>query len=288
MNALPLQNLSACLVSKHHKVDYVAPTVTDAFAWQLQGHDQFDTDMLGTFSGESERTLTALECAIYKAEKALKLSNADIGLGSEGSFNPDPYGVVTINQELLACVHREKGLLAVGQASRPVNVRTWTISKTDKDLLEEIISNRPAHQALIMRTIDSTDKYGVGQYGDVYKGLASREEVTAAFGALSKNTRLSNIEVCYDLRAMNCPERQVTIGMAASNLVERLKSVCPKCEAVNFYPETRISGLPCETCQLPTAITKAFIAKCQHCHFESVTPVEQTHAETVNCSYCNP
>lgn len=280
MNVLQLQDLSACLVTKHNKVEYVSPILTDTFNWQLNGYEQFDTDMLGTFSGESERTLTALECAVYKAEKALKLSNDDIGLGSEGSFNPDPYGMVTINQELLACVHREKGVLAIGLATRPVNVRTWTLSNTDNGVLEEIINSLPAHQALIIRSIDLHE--------DVYKGLMSREQIEDAFSALSQNKTLSNIEVCYDLRAMHCPERQVTIKLAAENLVERLRSSCPQCGEVDFFPEQRVPGLPCETCHLPTQMTKAYKSTCKHCNFESETPIEQSHAETVNCGFCNP
>ena len=283
-----LQNLSACLVSKHNKIEYIETALKRAFAWQLNGSNRFDTDMLGTFSGESERTLSPIDCAIYKANKALKLSGNDIGLGSEGSFNPDGYGVMTVNQELLACVHREKGLLAVGQAIRPVHVRTWTIELSDAAKVEEIIEALPDNQALIMRTVDVADENTAVQYGETFKGLLSEEQIHTAYAALCGAKSSLKIEICYDLRAMFCPERQVTIGLAAKNLVERLLSVCPHCNTIDFYAEIRLSGLPCETCGLPTTMTKAFKAKCNECEFESVNPVEQQFAETVNCSFCNP
>ena len=285
---LDLRNLSACLVSKHKKADHIAGILNDAFGWQVNANETFNTDMLGTFSGESERTLTALECAIYKAEKALTLCNDDIGLGSEGSFNPDAYGVMTVNQELLACMHRKHGLLAVGKAIRPVHVKTWTLQRDDIGALNEIIEALPQNQALLMRLIDPSERNISVQYGNIYKGLLSREQIHAAFAALSETDAALQLEVCYDLRAMHCPERQVTLGLAANNLVERLQSVCPQCNAFDFYAEVRVPGLLCETCQLPTSMTKAFKATCNHCDFKSLKPVEQRFAETVNCPFCNP
>lgn len=285
---LKLDSLSACLVSKHRKSKQIHPALNSAFGWQVTAIDKFNTDMLGTFSGECERTLTAIDCAVYKAEKALSLSDNDIGLGSEGSFNPDLYGLMTVNQELLACVHREHGLLAIGQAAKPVNIDTWTLQPQESNKLTSIVDALPTEQALILRLINGESEQGNKYYGDVQKGLINKEQVFAAFNLLTAIDASKAIEVTYDLRAMHCPQRRSTITLAAENLVERLQSNCPNCDAINFYPQKQLPGLPCETCHLPTSVIKAYQAKCAQCGFETTTPVKQKTASTVNCSFCNP
>ena len=57
--------------------------------------ESFDTDSLGSFAGERLRFMSPQECALRKAAIAADVSGCDIGIGSEGSFSPGPYGIVT-------------------------------------------------------------------------------------------------------------------------------------------------------------------------------------------------
>jgi hypothetical protein len=49
-------------------------------------NENFDTDLLGTFTGEIERKLDPIATARQKCLLAMKLSNCDLGVASEGSF----------------------------------------------------------------------------------------------------------------------------------------------------------------------------------------------------------
>lgn len=46
----------------------------------------FDTDMLGTFTGEVERKLDPLATVREKCLRAMKHNHCDLGVASEGSF----------------------------------------------------------------------------------------------------------------------------------------------------------------------------------------------------------
>jgi hypothetical protein len=79
------------VITKHKKAQWIAPYLAP-LGYELQESDSFDTDTLGTFSGGVERILppTPMDASITKAEKACKLTEADWGLGCEGSFGGGP------------------------------------------------------------------------------------------------------------------------------------------------------------------------------------------------------
>jgi len=64
------------------------PCYSKALNWQVVSTDAFDTDQLGTFSGETSRTLSPSDCAARKAHLACELTGLSMGLGSEGSLMP--------------------------------------------------------------------------------------------------------------------------------------------------------------------------------------------------------
>ena len=76
--------LEAALLTKHHKLALIAPALATA-GIQVRSTDAFDTDTLGSFSGETPRLQTPLECARTKARLAAELTGLPIGIGSEGS-----------------------------------------------------------------------------------------------------------------------------------------------------------------------------------------------------------
>lgn len=80
---------NAALLTKHRKSQQLAPVLYD-IGIELVEIDFFDTDELGTFSGEIERKLSPKDCALIKAKKAVELTGLNVGLGSEGSFGGGP------------------------------------------------------------------------------------------------------------------------------------------------------------------------------------------------------
>jgi len=282
-----IHNCDVGIVTQHNKAAYISRPLQLALNWQISTLTDFDTDALGTFSGETERTMTAKECAILKARHAAMHTSVELGLGSEGSFVPDQWGMMTINHELLACVDAKGELIAMAEAAGPVNIDIVRLSVKDisasQPKIDRFVQRLPKKQAAIV--VVHNDK---GKVIQTQKGLYEHAAIYEGIKALSAHPHVSQVEISYDLRAMHCPQRQHTIHEAATDLARRLTSVCPKCSALDFVDSIRTPGLPCETCQLPTALTRAMIAVCKHCHYQRVTDVQDQSANTRFCDFCNP
>jgi hypothetical protein len=78
------------LTTKHEKSLAIAPPFQEILGANVS-ECPFDTDLLGTFSGEVERVGSALDCVRNKCERGLDLLGGDLGIASEGSFGPHPY-----------------------------------------------------------------------------------------------------------------------------------------------------------------------------------------------------
>jgi hypothetical protein len=82
--------VTLALLTRHGKAAAVAGPLAEA-GFAVHTVDDWDTDQLGTFTGEVPRPASQLEVAFMKARKAAELSGCRYGLGSEGSFGPDPF-----------------------------------------------------------------------------------------------------------------------------------------------------------------------------------------------------
>lgn len=273
-----LQGRSIALLTRHGKGALVAPALA-ALGLSLRATDAFDTDQLGTFSGEVERTLAPLECARRKARLACELTGLDLGLGSEGSFGGGPMpGLVNWDEELLLLWDRRSGQEIVARAAGPVSIAAFAW-KSPQDLQTELAAFDPA-QAWIIKHPDG-----------VSKGLRGMNEILQAMRHSTRDSRASDaagVIIEPDLRAMHCPERQVYIRQAAEQLAERLQSPCPRCEAVNFWLDAQEPGLPCAACEAPTPLPLAAIRRCHVCGYEQREPDRRPAADPQYCSWCNP
>lgn len=275
-----LYNSHFALLTLHGKEKLIAPLLHQHFNASLTLTTAFDTDTLGTFSGEVNRQLTAEECALKKATMACELTGLALGLGSEGSFGPSPYGFGVLNHEMVACINREKNWAVVGHYTGFSNART--ITSDNVEVLYEFIENTPDDQALVIKSSAHIEK--------ALYGLQSIQQILLAwFGAFERSDTLPEaIMVSYDLRAHHCPERRIHITKACENLIDRLKMTCPKCKTPGFWPDERVPGLPCVSCGTPTDCTKATVSTCRSCRHRQMTLVEMTSAEQDYCPYCNP
>ncbi|MFT4937008.1 MAG: hypothetical protein ACI88A_000017 [Paraglaciecola sp.] len=267
------------LLTRHKKEVVIAPLLRQAFNWQVITTTDFDTDQLGTFSGEIPRTLNPLACAEQKARLACELTGLSLGLGSEGSFDAGPYGgFIPWNQELLTLVDVENGWRATGIAHGPFGHRHRVV-QSEQQLLK-FVHELPESQAVIL--------YPQSRPGDiVFKGLLGETVILDAFRQ-SRAHYNEEVMVEFDLRAMHCPERRNRIAQATENLVARWQCRCPSCQRPGFWPDRVIDGLPCQACQLPTNAVAKRIAECEGCQHQQIFPVEKQFSDPTHCPYCNP
>lgn len=246
--------------------------------------DAYDTDRLGTFSGEVERSLTPLECARRKAQLACQLTGLDIGLGSEGSFGGGPLpGLMNWDEELLVLVDVAHGLEIVASASAPVQLTQFDVQSVPD--VERRLADYPEDQAWILKLP-----------GKIVKALSGPAQIAAQLRALEMLTvdgelrpdLKGKVSVQPDLRAMHCPQRREIIAQAAEQLLARLESVCPQCSAPDFWRRDVERGLPCAWCGDPTELPQAFILRCTRCGHESRQPAADVSADPANCPQCNP
>jgi len=267
------------LLTLHRKEQVIAPILANAFDWQVITTTDFDTDQLGTFSGETERVKTALACAEQKAKLACELTGLPLGLGSEGSFGAGPYGgLLPWNEELITVVDQQHNWYVTGIAQGPSFHRHRLVNSEQQ--LISYINEIATTQALIL--------YPQSRPTDtLFKGLLGLQNVLAAYREC-KNRYHQEVMVEFDLRAMYCPERRIRIAEATNNLVERLQNSCPSCQQPGFWPDNIVDGLPCQSCYLPTNEVAMRIAVCVGCQYQQKFPVPSQYADPYHCPHCNP
>ena len=258
----------AVLLSKHQKLFQIASALTKADI-ELTEYSEFDTDTLGTFSGEIERRLSPKECALKKAQLACELTGADIGIGSEGSFGGGPApGIINWSSELICLFNNTSKQAIYAFAAGPFSV--GNINANDATHLQTQLARFPK-QHWIYR---GTDK--------IHKGLSEQQikDMSDSFAW--------PVVIEPDLRAMFSPQRREMISKAADDLSERLTSFCPNCEAPDFVVKRTKPGLPCQLCQFPTNSIGSKVKQCECCGHSEETAVATKFADPATCPLCNP
>ncbi|MCV2359811.1 hypothetical protein LNV08_12600 [Paucibacter sp. TC2R-5] len=246
------------------------------------GHDLilaegFDTDSLGTFTNERSRTGTQVEAALAKARLACELTGAEFGLGSEGSFGPDPHmGTAAWGVEVVVCFDAASGQHVHAAAQGPsTNYRQASVSSWPQASAFAEQIGFPGHGLI------------VGRPGEAWfdKELGSMEALkTHAAPAFLQQGELW-LET--DMRAHRNPTRMAMIEAAAEALAARWLQGCPACAAPGFGPIRLIPGALCECCAYPTGAAKAQLLACAVCGHEQAAPIRAT-VPAQRCEMCNP
>lgn len=263
------------LLTLHGKETIMAPLLAQRWGARLSLSTNFDTDSLGTFSGEVERQLSPLDCALHKARLACELTGADYGLGSEGSFGAGHWGFGVINQELVACVSARGDWQVIGCHATPVAVTECRYGNSEQ--LEHFWQHLPEEQGLIVKS-----ELGVA------KGLKSKDQVMAQLADWYGQHVPADVRIAYDLRAHQSPLRRANIALAFVNLLERMDSPCDNCGRPGFWPDQREHGLSCRDCGCPTNSLSARIVHCNGCGYKQRFPVDEVDADPATCPRCNP
>ncbi len=270
------------LLTQHGKERVIAPVLEPGLGCTIEHVTGFDTDLLGTFTRETPRPGTQLEAARRKARKGMELAGTSLGVASEGSFGPDPFtGMFSWNVELLVWVDDELGseVVAVAQGA----ARNEHIQSDDWEAVAAFAEQEgfPEHH-LVVRN-DGAD----GQA--LYKGIADWAQLKTSFDLARAQSAGGTVFVERDLRAFANPSRMQLIAQAASDLLARLQSQCPACEAPGYWIAARNPGLPCAACGQPTTSFCEEVWSCPRCqHKEVRARTDVVAAEPKDCPHCNP
>lgn len=269
-------------LTQHGKERVVAPILETGLGCVVTHVQGFDTDSLGTFTGETPRPGTQLAAARLKARKGMEISGLPLGLASEGSFGPDPFtGMFPWNIELLVWIDDELGLEVVGMAQGPADNEHLVSGQWEEVQAFAARHGFPA-QHLVLRPDGPTHQH-------MHKGIADWDRLKSSFEDCLARSDRRQVSVEMDLRAFANPSRMKHIEQAASDLLQRLRSTCPSCEAPGFWISERQPGLPCADCGQPTSVYRSELWSCPRCKAQSLRErTDLSKAEPRHCAHCNP
>jgi hypothetical protein len=270
------------IATKHHKESVIAPLFWKEFRNYCFTSDAFDTDSLGTFSGEIDRKEDALTTLREKCIIANKATNCDLVIASEGSFGVHPtLFFAQANEELIMLKDfKNKIEIVAKEISMETNFNGKLITN-EADLLEFAEKvNFPSH-AIILKSEETN-------YSKIIKGITDKNILLNSYNELKQEFKSVYAET--DMRALFNPTRMKVIEKVTHKLVEKIKSLCPKCDFPGFDIVNAIPGLLCKNCSLPTRSTLSYLYKCEKCCFEKelMYPRGIKFEDPTFCDYCNP
>lgn len=270
------------IATKHEKEKVIAPLLEEALGVYCFIKEDFDTDILGTFTGEIERKLDPIATARQKCLLAMELTKCDLGIASEGSFGSHPsLFFVNADDEFLIFIDKKNNFEIIArELSMETNFNGKEI-ETEKELFEFAkLVKFPSH-GLILRTSKEDTSH-------IIKGITEVNQLKEAFEELIEKS--DSIYAETDMRAMYNPTRMAVIETATKKLVHKINSCCPQCNIPGFGVTDVKKGLECNLCGSPTNSTLSFIYSCKKCDFkkEELYPHQKTSEDPMYCDYCNP
>ncbi len=270
------------IATKHEKEKAIAPILEKELGVKCLVTPDFDTDKLGTFTGEIDRIDDPITTARNKCLLAMELINCDLVIASEGSFGAHPtIYFVPADDEFLLFMDKQNGLEIIArELSTETNFNGAEI-KTEEELIEFAKNAEfPSHGLIIRKTKDD--------FSEIVKGITNAEHLNNTFKHFISRYGKAFIET--DMRAMYNPTRMEVIKKATIKLADKINSLCPGCNTPGFGITDAKQGLPCELCNFPTRSTLSYIYKCQNCSYikEKKYPKGKFVENPVYCDICNP
>ncbi len=275
-------NRKLVIATMHQKEQAIQPILEANLGCICCLPENFNTDLLGTFSGEIERTDDPIATARKKCQLAMDLTNTDIAVASEGSFGPHPsYFFIHADDEFLLLLDRKNNLeIVVRELSLETNFNGGFVS--DEIELKEFTERAkfPSH-GLILRKSDI-------ELIDVSKGITTWEELLTKYTLLKE--KYGKVYIETDMRAMYNPTRMEVIRKLTQKLVDKINSKCPNCSTPGFGVTDVKMGLPCQQCSFPTSSIKSHVYSCTVCDHseEKLFPNGKLNEEPMFCDRCNP
>ena len=276
------QGKQLLIATKHEKEQVIAPILEKELGVKCFVASNFDTDQLGTFTGEVERKDDPITTARNKCLLAMELADCDLGLASEGSFGPHPsiYFVPADDEFLIFIDKKSKLEIVVRELSLETNFNGAEI-KTEKELSAFAKHAKfPSHALIIRKAKDD--------FSTIVKGITDSKNLLETFNQFISSNGKAYVET--DMRAMFNPTRMKVIEEATQKLAAKIKCLCPKCSAPGFGITDTKSGLPCGLCNYPTRSTLSYVYLCQQCNYaeEQNFPNGKVVEDPMYCDVCNP
>ncbi len=242
----------------------------------------FDTDSLGTFSGEKERRSDPITTLREKCLSGMALYDCDLAIASEGSFGPHPtVFIATADDELVMLIDQKNHLEIVArELSMDTNFSATTI-RTESELFEFLKGVKfPLHAIII--------KKSKNDLSEMVKGIRDEALALETFRYFDKKYGGAYVET--DMRAMHNPTRMKVIGKAIENLIVKINSLCPQCSHPGFTVTDTVKGLPCDCCGYPTKSALYHVYSCQKCSYNEPQyfPRGNKTEDPTYCDRCNP
>jgi len=270
------------IATKHEKEKAIAPILEKELGVNCIVSSNFDTDELGTFTGEVDRKDDPITTARKKCILAMELANCDMAIASEGSFGPHPsIFFLPADDEFLIFIDKKNELeIIVRELSTKTNFNTAEV-RSEKELKDFAKAAQFPSHGLILRK-------HTNDYSNLKKGITDWETLLNVYENLTKNNRNAYVET--DMRAMYNPTRMMVIEKTAQKLASKIISQCPQCKLPGFGVTDIKYGLPCSLCNFPTRSTLSLISTCSKCNFnkEEKYPNGKMVEDPIHCDVCNP
>jgi len=275
-------NRCASVLTKHGKETVIHEVLSSATGLQVQLTNDYDTDLLGTFTLERPRHGSQLDAVRKKAQIGMDLLGADLGLANEGAFVADPYtGMLPWNNELVILIDQKYQLEMTGFSSASAqNAHAYIYHWEELEKFAQA-ALFPSHYLVIK----PTDEY----HPQSIKNISDIKQLKNAFEWALTLSSKGAVYVENDLRAFANPTRMENIRKATMDLANKMNSICPACQMPGYWIQDVQRGLPCNTCGMPTdqEITKIWAClKCSHSDKEGMKVLR--FANPSQCQYCNP
>lgn len=270
------------IATKHGKEQVIAPLATQYLGVTCLVPSGLDTDVLGTFTGETERTLDPVEAARQKCLLAMAATGCDLAIANEGSFGPHPsVWFAMADDEVLFLLDKKLGLeVWVREISLETNFGGREISSLQA--LQEFAecARFPTH-ALILRSAPGAKEH-------LRKGITTWQELVKTYTCLLDTYGSAYAET--DMRAHYNPSRMKVIAQGTEKLLRQVTTYCLQCQRPGFGVSQVIRGLPCGLCGAPTQSVKSLVSTCKGCGFtkEEVFPGGVQKEDPAHCQVCNP
>lgn len=274
MKSRSIANEVVWMSTLHEKHKVVGPAL-GRLGLQVRA-SPWNTDQLGTFSGEIPRKLSVRQCLEAKLDGIKEQGH--LLLASEGTFLPHPLGFTTDVESLLLRDLVSGREFYAESRSEAVYDRSIQVTRP-KELADQLPSLFFSGQGWIVRTPD---------FSVVVKDVVTPQDLETAVQQVL--AQAGQVYVQADLRAHRNPARQKVILAAAHRLVDLLESRCPRCDAPGWKVIDVVRGLPCESCGTPSRAVLSEVWACGVCGFSEQRP-RPDGRDTLpveECEVCNP
>lgn len=243
----------------------------------------FDTDTLGTFSGEIPRKKTSRETVREKCLISIMHSTNPYALATEASFGPHPQNpFIPSHFEQIYFVDSIRNFeLCVSKIFTNTNY-FMGIASTLNELIE--IAEKcffPTHGIILKE--HPYEKNSV-----LIKDSMTYEDLHKGYHSLTTQKSNKKVIVETDMRAHRNPTRMNNIGALGYELFTRLLETCPTCHLPGWGIIEQLPGLECARCGFSTPLAKYNVYGCVSCPYKITHEIPQQAATPTVCPYCNP